>query len=102
MGEHTPGPWFVERGTIVRYDREANPSHWRSPAVCHTGMTHGMGVAGLEDEANARLIAAAPDLLAALREVGRLRLATSEGSLRVRADRMWEIARQAIAKAEGR
>lgn len=32
----------------------------------------------------------------ALTEIERLRLATDEGSLRVRADRMWEIAREAL------
>lgn len=42
----------------------------------------------------------ASDLLAALREIERLRLATNEGSLRVRADRMWEIATAAIARHE--
>ena len=35
--------------------------------------------------------------VAALREVARLRLATDEGSLRVRADRMWELAKAALA-----
>lgn len=56
--------------------------------------------------ANAALIVKAvnshAELLAALKEIERLRLATDEGSLRVRADQMWDIARKAIARAEGR
>jgi hypothetical protein len=35
----------------------------------------------------------------ALQEIARLRLATDEGSLRVRADRMWEIALAALQQA---
>lgn len=35
-------------------------------------------------------------LEAALREIIRLRLATDEGTLRVRADRIWEVATKAI------
>lgn len=37
------------------------------------------------------------DALAALKEIARLRLATNEGSLRVRADRMWELAEAALS-----
>ncbi len=37
-------------------------------------------------------------LEAALREIVRLRVATHEGSLRVRADIMWEIARGALGE----
>lgn len=39
---------------------------------------------------------AASDLADALREIVRLRTATDEGSLQVRADRMYEIARTAL------
>ena len=38
-------------------------------------------------------------LLTALKEIARLRLATDEGSLRVRADRMWEVAEAEIVKS---
>ena len=38
----------------------------------------------------------------ALTEIARLRLATSEGSLRNRADRMWEVASKAIGAWERR
>jgi len=42
------------------------------------------------------------ELLAALTDIARLRLATQEGTLRERADQMWELATAAIKKAEGR
>jgi len=51
---------------------------------------------GRMDEADARLIAAAPDLLAALK----LLVAFGEGSF-AQAVGAWEQARAAIAKAEG-
>ena len=54
-----------------------------------------------EQDAHARLIASASDMLAALREIARLRLANGEGNLRQRMDRMWETAGAAIAKATG-
>lgn len=39
------------------------------------------------------------DPLTALKEIARLRLATDEGSLRVRADRMWDLATKTLADA---
>lgn len=39
------------------------------------------------------------ELLNTLKEITRLRLATDEGSLRVRADRMWEVAEAEIVKS---
>jgi hypothetical protein len=115
MSKHTPAPWEVVRGQI------------HGPAC-----TNGLGVpilcdlhswsqdAPQEGEANARLIAAAPELLAALNELieaadsmratfGRIRGNTpedsdtfihekwAEGFLQERAD----AARAAIAKATG-
>jgi hypothetical protein len=41
-------------------------------------------------------------MLRALREISRLRLATDEGSLRVRADRIWDLATDTIALVEDR
>lgn len=40
------------------------------------------------------------ELLAAIQEIARLRLATDEGSLRVRADRIWDVAVTMLRKAE--
>ena len=62
---HTPGPWEAVQLT---------PSHWTSPEWVITGPRQGIGADLIghcyrqrdNAEANARLIAAAPDLLAAL------------------------------------
>lgn len=80
MGGHTPGPWDVtEIGTIE--NRAHNPVHIAS-------------VMPRNRKANAALIAAAPDLLEALRRiVSESDYTTPEG--------MKQIAREAIAKFKG-
>jgi len=77
VSDHTPGPWIAEGwcsgkspdagcGVVASHDERkiSNPSRgivaW---ATRHVGQT------SIEVEANARLIAAAPDLLAALEAV---------------------------------
>ena len=71
--KHTPGPWFVyphhlDRFTIGDYNGGSGPCRVVAdcaPRACITGAgDHSKGEA--ESEANARLIAAAPELLAAL------------------------------------
>jgi hypothetical protein len=68
MSEHTPGPWNLEDEetmgcrTIVT-TADIDLSDGRSREVC---TTHGLAN-DQEDEANACLIAAAPDLLAAVK-----------------------------------
>ena len=55
--KHTPGPWAVNVRTV-----------WgESRVIANT--TTGAGVSDNQDEANARLIAAAPDLLELLTEL---------------------------------
>lgn len=88
MSDHTPGPWIVE-GEV-----------WDDLDVVGPIQNLGMGRVGRQricahvgDEADARLIAGAPDLLAAL-----------EGALADPYDEKretWEVARAAIAKAKG-
>lgn len=107
---HTPGPWECfpkltasenHRGFVVQ---KSGTHKWRLADVVP------MDEDGKEGAANARLIAAAPDLLAALRELmaagdevvahcgtdGPLADAACE-----RNHRAWNAARAAIAKAEG-
>lgn len=104
--EHTPGPWHVEghkdcRGNLLEYKSlevrgtTAKPYHdipGAAPLVATTkSEDHGRNMA------NARLIAAAPDMLEALKEAG-IRLEASES----RSDN--SFARQIksiIASAEG-
>jgi len=82
--KHTPGPWSI-----------------RQESVWSVGTDHEMtalvyGCTDTEEEANARLIAAAPDLLEALKILAKQ--AESHGAEGV----YWDKARAAIAKAEGR
>jgi hypothetical protein len=87
MSKHTPGPWTIDvayggwsirsKGIMLALSG-GSISTWITPED--------------EDAANARLIAAAPDLLEALKRV------CSHG---YRTSPDWDNARAAIAKAEG-
>ena len=94
MSKHTPGPWEVEQDgpwTLVRgRDPELPSDDIPGPLVC-TPADNGY------TQANAHLIAAAPDLLAALKEI------VAGISVGTDPDHPWiKEARAAIAKAEGR
>lgn len=70
--------------------------------ICNS-YRHSTGNCGRDDCPRPDLDARDEDeLLAALREIARLRLATNEGSLRVRADRILDVATTAIANSRGR
>lgn len=88
MAEHTPGPWRSCDGLVFRDE----PEPGRAIADCRD-------YADAEAEANARLIAAAPELLAALTlfegEFGSL------DSHCGHITKMTQFARAAIAKATG-
>ena len=64
--QHTPGPWFIERRT---YDNET--TYYGVTASDGHGWSGNryMSVSGCIDEHDARLIAAAPELLEALRDL---------------------------------
>lgn len=93
MSEHTPGPWKVFRGSRHQSDRNYMAVIDSIPdvdgkvvanCICHIASTN-------EDaEANAKLIAAAPELLEALEKILIADYAVSR-----------ENARNAIAKAKG-
>jgi hypothetical protein len=90
---HTPGPWIV--GPL--FEIRALPIGRKARIVAQALM--GAGITFEERAANAHLIAAAPDLLAALknlvRKIERDNLSTTAGMGTAKA-------RTAIAKAEGR
>jgi hypothetical protein len=97
MGEskHTPGPWEVESGEAVyvldkEYGRVCTVNWLRGPFGSFGRRTDAEG------HANARLIAAAPDLLAALRA-----LVAKSTDLHGDWSEEWRKALEAIAKAEG-
>ena len=95
MSTHTPGPWFTT-------DNKRAPLFISEAHGEDIATVHDRGTAGT-DVANARLIAAAPDLLAALRDllaycdntVPYFRTNSAEAAIAAQAD-------AAIAKAEGK
>ncbi len=84
---HTPGPWRVDY-LDKNSQRVVSGEHIEICSCWH----HSVGAIEMEMEANARLIAAAPDMLKALKEITN----ASCG------DECVEIAWAAIQKAEGK
>jgi hypothetical protein len=93
MTAHTPGPWNIQHDFNVFGGRRLVAS-----AGGHSSNQHPLAV-DAENRANASLIAAAPDLLKAVRHLFACDMAGS--SVDFRCDGC-EAARAAIAKAEGR
>jgi endonuclease III len=92
--KHTPGPW--------NYDRSGYSLYVNSGRELVTALS--MDGKRLEtSEANARLIAAAPDLLDVAKEANAEleRLNDPRGFVSMRQERIMEKARAAIAKATG-
>ncbi len=88
MSKHTPGPWVAVARTNAYIDIEAPEQHgYSAKKVASTSFTN--------HEANARLIAAAPDLLNAL-----VMVLDDPNALDGR-PRTAEVVRAAIAKATG-
>lgn len=101
---HTPGPWRIgDAGATIFGPPNGNPS---PVTICAMAGPRG------DSRANARLIASAPDLLAALKAIvaaleqpvqySSLRMAESSDILRADAAAAANIARAAIERAEGR
>lgn len=82
--KHTPGPWKVHKTNQARSGLPEFEIHWPADGECVAEIVHG--------EADALLIAAAPDLLAALEAI---KLDCDPNS------RIGVRARAAIAKATG-
>ena len=68
MTEHTTGPWTVGAYDNVACETWIYPPGYDTPSVARVPVADGLRD-DQEQEANARLIAAAPDLLAVLQEV---------------------------------
>jgi len=97
---HTPGPWRASEGWPSDVWHVDMPGRNYSVGVSRADSDEDMTVA--EVQANAHLIAAAPEMLQALREIEeecarRLRKGKDQGDL----DTL-RVCRTAIAKAEGR
>lgn len=93
-GSHTPGRWLTSTTSPVVEQQGTG----RVVALCDVGSAHGQfRIIGDEAMANARLIAAAPDLLAALQELVEF---ADKMTGRVEPEyRQLAYAREAIAKA---
>jgi len=104
--QHTPGPWAVEEPMdhelwIVEDGKEAY--EWRVIAGC-PWPDEPRDIPRKQVEANARLIAAAPDLLAALEKAAPfIGWASTRGQILagVDADELCDVIDAAIAKATG-
>jgi len=100
MSTHTPGPWKIENGHI----QQSGIAYWQitdgADAICCNQFCYADN-----SDANARLIAAAPDLLEALKRLAVISdgiyVRMSDGEARLMRE-AWEKADAAIAKAEGR
>ena len=101
MSTHTPGPWLVQAGdewadgivTLEGHNENGTPMYWTVASYNRRRD---------EADANARLIAAAPELLEALQAL----IAEYEPNLKAFATdaprkAKWEAACAAIAKAAG-
>lgn len=99
---HTPGPWRVEGDALRGWEHRVTAATFdnRDMRLTVADIPNAYNLAKLdpEVEANARLIAAAPDLLEACRVLTN----TDAGDAMTRLARGLELARAAIAKAEGR
>lgn len=94
--QHTPGPWSVGQQEFSRHGvaLEGNVHVIRMHGACGAAI-YSMGCEASETEATARLIAAAPALLAALEGL------LNVGDSVLFQQRAREAARAAIAKAKG-
>jgi hypothetical protein len=96
--KHTPGPWRAESNHIVARSVRV--------AVVDTTDIHA-GVDAAEAEANTRLVVAAPDLLAALKEFSdyvHAEQCSTDGAVtysNTQINRLAFLARSAIASAAG-
>jgi hypothetical protein len=89
----TPGPWFIDpKYPKVVQSKSNDENDMRDPVICE--MYNSDFVTPEHQEANAKLIAAAPELLEVLNEY-----ANGEPLNEVK---WYEKVKQAIAKAEGR
>lgn len=97
MSTHTPGPWEA-RGVII-YRSTPDADTGATPLLC---VVTGDGTSVAEDEANARLVAAAPDLLEAAKAcLPSFDLMWPPEDATGRRGQLREALRAAIAKAEG-
>lgn len=98
--KHTPGPWaFTDAMYGIDNMRVNGVIDAAGNGVANCGFDYGNRG---ESIANAQLIAAAPDMLAALHYAARFVEASFCGASAAEIERLGDMTRAAIAKAEGR
>ncbi len=95
MSKHTPGPWLLEQTTVYALNNERVPVNRFTASLDRGWSDNSSRILQQEVEANAHLIAAAPDLLEALSEI------INDGGKFVMTQETHRKARAAIAKARG-
>ncbi len=95
--KHTPGPWRVQNGSVYAL---APDGSFGSLPVAHMDRDPGNGTRPVERDANARLIAAAPEMVEALR--GALEVLDGRANDFSSKSEACKACRAAIRKAEGR
>lgn len=88
---HTPGPWYIDEDCKVWGNSQCVDGS--DCGMCQIPVATSLAEDDGQEEANARLIAAAPELLFALKAI----IALSD-----RKHDAWDAAKGAIAKAEGK
>lgn len=96
MSKHTPGPWVVRPKRYLDTRRRVGPADNEFFDVAYSS-----GNSNAESESNARLIAAAPEMLDVLKAL--VDRCNHLGSTdQVTGEVFYDMVRAAIAKAEGR
>lgn len=97
--QHTPAPWHIGPITSQGHNVQIRAVNQESPEFeVSVAILGGWGTSKEENEANARLIAAAPELLEALIEAGKY-LQGDVGC--AYPQELFEVIQAAIAKATG-
>lgn len=93
--KHTPGPWVVDpTGSAGGFEVNSTADPWKAIVTVEANCLGAGEVSESEAEANAQLIAAAPDLLAVCKRI------VAGGMSYPKYDR--DLAAAAVAKAEGK
>lgn len=97
---HSPGPWEIDERFLAN-DTQPNFRIFAANLVCELAKPQGFYRAPAENEANARLIAAGPDLLAALEFTRMVLESMPDEGKQYLPGNMLTIIRAALAKAKG-
>lgn len=95
--KHTPGPWFANKRDAGYYNVCVSKSYYAQSIASVMSNEY---IENNDMEADARLIAAAPDLLAVLSEI------IAQDNCNYDRDtpqskKIWQVARQVLARAKG-